>query len=327
MEENINKEEKKIDIGLLLVMLLILLVLALIFILIGENTNPIRKKVKDDNIRISVPYSYEVIESNEAAEDENDGYIHYYYIHKDYGLTKEQIVNVLMKDILYDEWKYSDIYKRKLDGYDALQYNYIYLDHSGKISGFYYVAGLATLIELEDRFLVINVYEKVDVETGETMNLEDIQLDFYNKIMDTLKIHDNTANMHEPDDTVVNFAGLDITLPGYWSVFMSSKVNISFNNDEFSYAMLIGHAVQKTENVVTEYYINKKENIDLVNDDEYIGEYMLDGEPFTVFIDNGKEIVAVSDKCYFIIKLYSYELDYIADEVPKQALLEMIFGE
>ena len=326
MEENTNKKEKKIDIGLIVVILLIVLVLALIFLLVGQNTNLIYKKVKDDNMSIKVPFSYEVIEGNEAVEDENDGYIQYYYIHKDYGLEMEEMLTVLLKDPQYDGGVYSGVYSAQLDGYDAVQYNYFQLDHSPKISGFFYTAGLVTLVELENRFLVINVYNKIDLDKGKGMSLEDIQLDLYNKIMNKLKIHDNTMNMEEPEEIQIDFDGLEFSLPGYWQKFSGSRVNISYSCEEISYVSLKGHAIQENDNYETQGYIDIANSLYILESYDYIGAYKIQGEMFIVFTDNEERMIALSDNYWFVLYFAVDGEKYISQEKTQQAMIDMLFG-
>lgn len=324
MEENINKKEKKIDIGLLLVILLILLVLALIFLLVGQNTNLIYKKVKDDNVSIKVPFDFMVIDSNEYSETSEKPIINYYYIHKDFAFNQDQMMEIIFDD--FHPGEYSEIYSTEIDGYNALQRHYIYkkLIHDDT----YYMAGLGTLIELEDRFLVIDMYNTLVRGEDEVMDFEDIQLELYNKITNKIKIDDNTADMPAAENINMGVYDLELILPDYWfgSMF-NGDTSMSVYNNEIP-ADIHCYPLTDNNNRLVEHCLYLAENSDDVNWFSYIGNYYMGDEEFEVYIIGGDyNLIAISDRYLidFDIMLHSNENSF--SQETQQAIIEMLFGD
>ncbi|MEX1378263.1 MAG: hypothetical protein AB1Z23_12435 [Eubacteriales bacterium] len=323
MEENINKEEKKIDIGLLLVMLLILLVLALIFLLVGQNTNLIYKKVKDDNIVISVPFNFMVIDSNDYRETSEKPIINYYYIHKDFAFNQDQMMDMIFKDLYPGE--YSEIYSAEIDGYNALQRHYIYKTLINYDT--YYMAGLGTLIELEDRFLVIDMYNTLVRGEGEVLDFEDIQLELYNKITNMIKVDDNTADMPAAENITIQFYDLEFNLPEYWfGLMFSGNKDISIYNTEMS-ASIRSYLITDHNRARIDYIFQHVGNRDDSVFYNYIGNYKMGEEEFELYYSkHDYELVATSEKYIIQFTISPYSNEYSSTQEIKRAMIDMLFG-
>ena len=322
-----------------------LFVFVLVLVAVGyyvvESSILISNTLTDDTISIKAPISFKETPDEYYYNEGQDMFLYWYYVPKEYGYTLDEMMPIVFS-YWFSSGEYEGEYAATVDGREAYQLKYKCLLQAQNNMHYYY-SGIFTVLELENRFLVVDIYYKLDEAKGVEGDISSKKLGLINDMVDSIKINDNTADFTDAAAKTFQMEMLKITLTEDWEnkteegeygenesgkyVYLENINSLALMQYSFSYENDLNDldAVQQDLKLpqYTKYYT-------------YIGEDVLAGEPCIIYSYSHLEsrmndsyvmgVLAMSEHYYVDMYIYSATEDMEISPETQEIFLNTILN-
>ena len=314
------------------------LVIAAIFLVVYLNqyTLVINDVIEDEVISMKVPAAFSVNDDGTYVNKGTDMYLDWFFMDKNLGLTLDEM-SIASKAFYFPKDDVISTLPLTIDGKEARQVQYKTLQ-TGKDNIHYYYSGLMTICELDNEFLLINIYYAVNESVGLENDIKDSQLNLIKVILGTVKISEqqNSSVSEQSQEIEYTLDKIKIALTDKWNNTIEGGEYGENNYCKFAYFQSKNLPMWIDFYVYKEEYKNDMSNMnDLSYNDlyDFIKEGTLWNEDCMIFEFNDYNqqngiyysgVTAISEHYVINMYLYTYDMSYRISEATKDYMTNYI---